>query len=297
MEICSRCLRSEKEVKLLDAVSGNDIIKICEECSFLENIPIIRKPTSFQLKAAEKPYTVYERLARMSGVKREKNQQRQQFHEAKPSLTLDNIRKPKDYSQILQGKFDEARKANIPIDLIDNFNWHIKMARRNSKISLIQLAMKIGEDESVLRRIEDGFVPDDASRIIGKIEQFFGLRLKKSSIEAEKTSIEKARQPARILSFKPESMKNLTISDLRIMKQEKEKIEEEERDKEMAEKIIWRGKSKKEREEERKIIEAEQKAEQESPEEKKSRKSFWDIFKKNTESDEDKEIDLKNDEE
>jgi len=278
MEICNRCLRSEKEVKLLDAVSGNDIIKICEECSFLENIPIIRKPSSFQLKAAEKPYTVYERLARMSGVNRKQQAPKQTFHEAKPSLTLDNLRKPRDYSQILHGKFDEVRKANKPVDLVDNFNWHIKMARRDAKISLIQLAMKIGEDESALKRIEEGFVPDDASRIISKIEQFFGLKLRKSEIEAEKASIEKARQPARILNFKPDSLKRLTISDLKIMKKERERIEEEERDKEIASKIIWQGKSKEEREKEKENTS--ELMEEETSEEKKSRKSFWNIFKR-----------------
>jgi hypothetical protein len=93
------------------------------------------------------------------------------------------------------------------------------------------------------------------------------------------------KMPARVLSFNPKSLNELTIQDLRKLKQEREKIDQEEKDKQLASQIVWQGKSKKEREvqigENKEVpLEAEIKAEEETNEEKKSKKSFWNIFKR-----------------
>ncbi len=227
MEICYKCQRSERAVKLLDAIYGSEIVKICEECAVSENIPIIRKPTSFQLNESEKPYTVRERLSKMAGIPLKKPV----AEEIKPKVTLDNLRKPKDYSKIIEDRWQEAKKKNKPLDLIDNWNWHIQMARRDRKLSLSQIGSVTGESELSLKLIEQGSLPDDANKIIGKLEQFFKISLRKSEAEKEIERIEEAKQPARILSFDSESMKNLTISDLRRMKQEREKEEKQDENK------------------------------------------------------------------
>lgn len=285
-EKCFRCEKSENIAKLMDAIYGSEIVKICEECALIENIPIIRKPSSFQLKEAEKPYTVSERLRRMAGVKGKTETliPRLEKKEEVRGITLDRLRKPKDYSEILKQREERARKRNIPLDLIDNHNWHIQRVRRSRKMTLSQLGGIIGESDSSLKMIEDGFLPDDANRVITKIEQFFKISLRKSRQLQEMTRIEKARSdikaPARVLSFNPKSLNELTIQDLRKLKQEKERIDQEERDKELASKIIWQGKSKEEREKDIAETKAEKQIEQEVGEEKKARKSFWDIFKR-----------------
>ena len=240
-EKCFRCDKSENQAKLLDAIYGNEIVKICEECSLVEQIPIIRKPTSFQLKESDKPYTVYQRLSRMAGVGF-----RGQVKQEQPrGLTLDNLRKPKDYLKVMQEKQERAKKYNRPMDLIDNFHWNISMERKKRHMSLTQLGGIIGESETTLKMIEQGFVPDDGNRIIGKIEQYFNINLRKTS--AKPISKE---QPARILNFDQKSLDSLTIEDLKKMKEETEKNQEHP------------GEN------------------NETMEEKKSRRSFWDIFKR-----------------
>jgi ribosome-binding protein aMBF1 (putative translation factor) len=293
MEVCSRCLKSEKQAKLLDAVEGNEIVKVCEECSVLENIPIIRKPSSFQLRAAEKPYTVYERLSRMSGINKKGyspvNPVRR-VEEVKPKINLENIRKPKDYSKILSERQEIARKANKPLWLVDNFNWQIKIARRDRKISTFHLASLIGETESTIRMMEDGFLPDDANRIIGKIEQTLSINLRRGDAGSEQ-STSNVRQPARILNFKPETLNSFTIADLKKLKEQRQKLDQEETDRKVAERLAWAGKSKEERiEEKKKEMEEEKGKSEETLEEKKSRKSFWDIFRSKDGKEEEEEI-------
>lgn len=277
-EKCFRCLKSERIVRLLDAIYENEIVKICEECALLEDIPIIRKPSSFQLKESERPYTVQERLARMSGIKFKnadlKIEKRVEKEEIQ-GITLDKLRKPKDYSQILKHREERARKLSKPINLIDNYNWYMQRARRARKMTLAQLGAIIAEPETTLKMVEDGLLPDDAGRIVGKIEQFFKINLRKSEAEKERARIEAIKPPARVLSFDEESLKNLTIYDLRKLKEQEERIQQEE-DKELASKIAWQGKSKEEREKEK---EEEIKKEEQPVEMQKSRKSFWDIFK------------------
>lgn len=279
---CFRCSKSGKVVRLLDAIYGNEVSKICEECALLEDIPIIRKPNSFQLKEAEKPYTVQERLARMSGVNRSRTEIAGLKKEEKVSgITLDNLRKPKDYSEVLKQREERARKRNVPLDLVENYNWMIQRARRARKISLIQLGSTIGESEVTLKMIEDGFLPDDAGRVIEKIGQFFKINLRKTQQQQEQDRINKVRAPARVLNFNPKSLNDLTIHDLKKLKEARARMEQE--DREIASKVVWQGKNRGEREMENKQMENQTPPSidnGESVEEKKSRKSFWDIFKR-----------------
>src|SRR3989344_3577946 len=68
MAECFKCGKSSEEVKLLDAIFNDELVKICEECSLSEDIPIIRRPTTSQLKESERSYSVRERLRRMAGL-------------------------------------------------------------------------------------------------------------------------------------------------------------------------------------------------------------------------------------
>lgn len=284
---CFRCLKSGNVARLIDAIYGNEIVKICEECALLEDVPVIRKPSSFQLEASQKPYTVHERLARMAGVKSKTETTLPRFSLKKDEvrgLTLDNLRKPKDYSEILQRREERARKRNIPLNLIENYNWYLQRARRSRKMTLTQLGAIISESDSTLKMIEDGFLPDDADRVLRKIEQFFKISLRKSQQEQESARIEQVKAPARVLSFNPKSLKDLTIHDLHKLKEAREKIEEEEKDKEIASNIIWQGRSKEDREKANAENQVETKAEEQinqgSDEEIKSKKSFWNIFRR-----------------
>lgn len=262
MDECVRCQRSREQVKLVDAILDNEIAKICEECAVLENIPVIRRPTSYQLEAIGKPYSVRQRLARMAGVKLKEDVQDSVRRDMKAKagvcevkgITLDKLRPSKDYSKLFKERQELVKKINQPVDLVDNWNWHIQMARRNRKITLVQLSNLIGESELALKVIEQGELPDDALRTIVKLEQFFKINLRKSEAVKEQARIEQAtktiREPARVLSFDPNSLKNITISDLKRMKDEREKAERE--DWNNATSLAWGGGRKEEKKLEKK---------------------------------------------
>ena len=223
---CSKCLRSD--VKLIDAIDGVDIIKICEECLITENLPAIRKVSSEQLEENIKPKT--------KGSLKD---------ELKYGYSLDKLRKPKDYKQELAEKFSQAKKNNAPLNLIDNYNWHIAVERKKKKISMKQLAEAIAVPEEAIRMIEEKLLPDDALRIIKKIEQYLSISIhtynQKEIEEIKKNYIEEikkenaARQAMDIypkkeevaLKFDKESLKDITLADLKKIKDEKEKSKEE----------------------------------------------------------------------
>lgn len=236
-KICEICERSQYEVKLISAVSEGKLIDICEECAFIENLPIVRKPTPNQLKeGSEKHQNVRSRLMRMSGLDKETNEAKKIFDKIKQEKFSENKEKP-TYSEIL----NKIKEKNIPVNLMDNFHWEIQMARRRRKMSQAQLANSIGEAEETISLIEKANLPEQPEKVINKLEQFFNINLKQNSFFSEKTRDKenselenvneeeiKKESPAKILKFDKETIKNITIADLVEMKKEKERREAEE---------------------------------------------------------------------
>ncbi len=276
MEECFKCRRSENEVRLFDVINGREIVKMCERCAVLEDIPIIRRPTTSQLKEAEKSYSVHQRMRKLAGLEKKEE---------------------KHYESILSRikKLDKNPELEMPeemnsLNLVNNFHWYVMRARRNKGLSQRQLAWALGESEAAIRMTERGELPGEPEILIKKIEQFFQIRLrertekeieeekqklKESSflrkrafergekerdenknsefkepvseiiiepedkedivssvafgktvdIEKEISLLEEPSTPARILSFEPDKLNNLTLSDLQKMKQEREKTE------------------------------------------------------------------------
>lgn len=254
MDICIRCERNENEVKLLDALDDKEVIKICEECAFSENIPILRKPTSFQLKESEKPYSIRQRLSRMAGIKEEekKGDVGEMARKIIQNVNLDALRK-RDLKKEMDDKFKLAVERNKPLNLVENYNWLILMERKKRKIMRKQLAEAVGETEEIIKMIENKELPDDALRIIQKIEQYFSIRLRKDNSNSvfslqrkesesrfagikiadvkeekqiEKTE-EKKEEPVRVLRFDPKKADKLTIHDLQRIKEAREKAAKE----------------------------------------------------------------------
>ncbi|MBU1136174.1 MAG: helix-turn-helix transcriptional regulator [Nanoarchaeota archaeon] len=176
---CFKCGRNEDEVKLLDAITFNQITKICEECSLLEDIPVIRRPSTFQLKSSEEGNkNVHVRLERISETDSNKSKISKIAHE----ITQKNISVFEEKKDDFERKSILAKSKNKPLHLIDNFNWHILMARKKKKLSRNQLAEFLGESETAIKMIENKEFPDDAPKLINKLEQFFGIKLKKQEI-------------------------------------------------------------------------------------------------------------------
>lgn len=240
MRYCFKCGKSEEEVKLLDVIFKDEIVNICEECVLNEDSPIIRRPSTNQLKESERNFTVRERLLRIQGMKEEKEDIRLLAKKI-TNITLDDLRKrTKTKAQELEEKQELAKKKNKPLNLVDNYNWLILMARKKKKMTRHELAQLLGESETAIKMLENKEFPDDADRLINKIEQYFSIKLRKEdtfvrieeqvkeklgkNLKVEKKEI---KEPARILKFDKKSVENITIADLQKMKEEKERKEKD----------------------------------------------------------------------
>jgi len=199
MDRCFKCGASGEKTRLFDVISKEGIVKICGRCLVDENFPLIQKPTTFQLKDAEKEQTFKERV--------------KQFHnppiDSKNSedVTLRDI-----VDKNLKIKYKEDTKPRP--DLVDNFHWVIMRERRAKHISREQFAKDLGESETVIKMVEQGILPEDDNRIINKIEGYLNIHLRKA--EFRETNVPKN------LEFDRVSIANLTISDLREMKDQRE---------------------------------------------------------------------------
>ena len=214
MAECFRCGISDEKTDLFDTISGKGLVKVCANCSREDGAPMIQKPSNFQLKTAETPSTVYERLSRMRGIDPVKH--REQFSSGAVGRRDATVKQEANLRKIVDDtykkKMEQAKLSGKPtrLDLVDNFHWVVLRARRMRKITHEQLAKEIGEPESVLKMIEGGILPDNEVPVITKLEGFFKIKLVK---------VEKPVEPKK-LGFDSFTAKNLTIADLKHMHEE-----------------------------------------------------------------------------
>jgi ribosome-binding protein aMBF1 (putative translation factor) len=199
MEKCFRCERSEEEVRLFDGFYIIEEVKVCEKCSIIENIPIIKMPSSAQLKESEKGYGIRERLSAMAGLKREERKEKTREEELR----------------IISEKPELEKPSELVFKLVDNFHWIIMTNRRRKGLTVHQMAEAIGESESALKMLEKGIIPGNSLNLIEKIEQLLNVMLIK------KDYYEKIREKA----MAPEK-KVIVIEKPKLAKEEPEHIKE-----------------------------------------------------------------------
>ncbi len=210
VEECFKCGISEEKVRLFDAISEKGIVKICKECSQLEDMPVINKPTTLQLKESEakaQSKSVYERLSKMSGF------------DPKNYVVNNGGLPQQDVSlrDLVDKNFEREVKEKIEPreDLIHNFHWVIMRARRSKKLTREQLAREIAEAVSAVKMAEQGILPEDDYKLINKLEAFLGIKIRKAE------AIPQLEDKEKDLSFDPMATKTITISDLKKIKEEK----------------------------------------------------------------------------
>ena len=177
--MCFRCERTGKEARLFDAIYENEMVKVCEKCSITENIPVVRKPSTSQLRESEKSYSVYQRMKILAGLdKKEKK--------AEATSMLEQIRELEKHPEL---EVPEEK----PFNLVENFHWQIARARRNKGLSQRQLGWALGESEAAIKMVERGELPEESGMLIKKLEQFFQIKLKEKTeqeLEEEKRKLE-----------------------------------------------------------------------------------------------------------
>lgn len=211
MENCFRCGISGNKSRLLDAISEEEIVKICEECAEISDLPIVSN-YSYGKSNSEKKPSVYERLKKIS--------------ENNPILSKQETTLSGIVDKKIREKYENENKPKI--ELIDNFHWIIFRARRGSKLTQKQLAEVISEPESSIKMIEQGRFPTDSYRLITKLEQYFNIRIKKDDIKIietriiQKEHIKEYKSLPEELDFKSRKLEELNISDLKEIKRRKE---------------------------------------------------------------------------
>jgi len=164
VERCVRCNINGDEVRLFDAIYEGRMGSLCERCSIIENIPIIKKPDSSQLRDSEKGVGVYPRMKRLAGIKDSKGAE---------TFFIEDKLKELNENPVLE--VPEKDKLN----LIEHFHWEIMRNRRRKGLSQKKLAETLGESEIVIQMIEKAKLPENAEQLIKKLEQFFQVKLKK----------------------------------------------------------------------------------------------------------------------
>jgi len=186
-EKCLVCGISSDITPLFEAISDEEIILVCQDCSIKENLPLLKKPTDEQIKESRTPYSRREVFARISGFKRgqdvigsvspEKEQEKDKL-KAPEKVTL-------NYLQERMIRQREALRGieQSPINLIENFHWNVMRARRLAKLTTKELAERMKEDENSIKMLEEGKIPRGVEPLIKKLEQFFNIQLVKAQIK------------------------------------------------------------------------------------------------------------------
>ena len=210
---CFKCSVSDKNARLFDVITKEGIVKMCDGCSRSEDSPILRKPTVFQLRELERKPTVYERLARAAGIDPK---------EKRVEKTESLLKQETSLRAIVDKNYEEKIKqqAKPRPDLIDNFHWAIMRTRRSKHITQKQMAEAIGEAEAAIKMAEEGVLPEN-NYLLNKIQNYLGINLFKdgNKLIPENPAPVTIKPPI----FDRKNPNNLTIFDLKRMKEEKEK--------------------------------------------------------------------------
>jgi ribosome-binding protein aMBF1 (putative translation factor) len=179
-EKCIRCDANGEEVRLYDAIYDGRMSSICERCSIIENIPIIKKPNPVQLKESEQGVGVFPRMKRLAGMEEEKPEE---------------IYFREDKLKELEGKPELEIPEQEKFNLIEHFHWEVMKNRRRKGLSQKQLAESLGESEIAMQMIEKGELPENAEILIRKLEQFFQVKLKKVNETEQFLKAQEEKEP------------------------------------------------------------------------------------------------------
>jgi len=203
---CTVCKKEGGMVELFEGISSEGMIRICKPCSLTEGIPTIKKPSEEQLNRADERRSVRERMEYLSGTRK----------------TTD-IGKDQKYIHGNLAKLRIPGKKEYHPEVMDDYFWTLNLARRRKKLSLSQLAEKIGIDKEIINSIEKGKIPENFEESFIQLESFFGIKLLKShkkKLEFTRTMDEERR----ILETVREKIDNPLIEGELEKEKEKEEI-------------------------------------------------------------------------
>ena len=142
-------LRAYKEQVYVEAIKDGEIIRVTEAAAIEDDLFILRRLGSQPQTSLQAP------------VKRE--------IPARGAPIL---------SEWKHGKFG-VKKNNVIQDLVPNFHWEISKNRKKQNLTRAKLAQMTGSNENDIKLLELGETPADDFVLISRIEQLFGINLRK----------------------------------------------------------------------------------------------------------------------
>lgn len=231
MAECFVCGISDQNAVLYDVITKEGIVKLCNKCARQEDSPVIRKPTTFQIKELERKPSVYERLSKVAGL--DPNRRRNE-------KTENLLREETNLKAVVDKNYQEkmGQTAKPRLDLVDNFHWVIMRARRSKHITQKQMAEAIGEAEMAIKKAEEGFLPEN-NYLLNKIQNYLRINLFKdgnNSFQTKSPPIN-SEQPVNFDRKNPDA---LTIADLKGIKETAEEKKSKELSDEEIHKLLFK---------------------------------------------------------
>lgn len=147
----------QQDAGYVEAIKDGEIVRVPERVAILEDLFILRKiNNSQQSNVVSVPV------------------QGHSIKSKEPMLKNSSI-----MSDWKHGKFG-VKKNNAINDLISNFNWEISRNRKASNMTRLKLAQMINATEEQVKMMELGELPADDFVLISRIEQVFGINLRKN---------------------------------------------------------------------------------------------------------------------
>ena len=141
-------------MEYVEAIKDGEIIRIPESVAIIEDLFVLRKIANVSQHGS------------VSSVLQA------------PVKTKEPVRNSSIMYDWKHGKFG-GKKNNVLNDLIPNFNWQISKNRKSHNLSRAKLAQLISASEEDVKMIELGELPADDFVLISRIEQVFGINLRK----------------------------------------------------------------------------------------------------------------------
>jgi len=141
----------------VEAIKDGEIIRVSEKLAILEDLFILRKINNVQQQNVLPSSTP-------------------QLH---TKISREQIKTGSIMSEWKHGKFG-VKKNNALQDLIPNFNWEVSRNRKLKNMPRLKLAQLINATEQDVKMIELGELPSDDFVLISRIEQVFGINLRKN---------------------------------------------------------------------------------------------------------------------
>ncbi len=193
---CFVCGKPEEEVALFEGISNSGIRKVCYPCATRDDVTLIKKPNLEQLEQADKRRSVREVMEKLSSPRNQ----------------------PVVKDQLIVHK--NLAKLRVPTlkqehgDLVSNYDWILKQARRHAKLTVSKVAELAGVEVKSYEALESGQLFGGFQAVALAVERILDVKILKipkkeiNIIPAVAKKIEEQKSKEKnILNFVKEKMK------------------------------------------------------------------------------------------